>query len=241
MAASRAALTRDDLRLKVAVQHGRLGGTAFRVIRPAKPLKHGALYKFEHRYEMYADRADGRRIGTLMLLAARSPRSLIYLPMRTTPTVPGSGVGWDDEKRLDLVLAHRAVQFRPSRWKQLRGRINAGNAPRELRTANIPARDLPAGHGLKTSVRSDPKHSNLLHQAVYAETLFLTGGTTAFREAAQKIFAVTKDGPPHHAATKLYVPGACNYHVCRNLCDRPDLEEHDWDQFHVEFCPQWAK
>ncbi|MEV4115037.1 hypothetical protein [Nonomuraea sp. NPDC049695] len=127
MAASRAALTRDDLRLKVAVQRGRLGG------------------------------------------------------------------------------AHRAVQFRPSRWKRLRERVNAGNAPRELRTASTPARDLPADHGPNPSVRSDPKHSNLLHQAVYAETLFLTGGTTAFREAAQEIFAVTKDGPPH-AATRHYVP-----------------------------------
>ncbi|MEW1841936.1 hypothetical protein AB0392_28675 [Nonomuraea angiospora] len=238
MVASRAALTRNDLRLKVAVQRGRLGGTDFRVIRPARPLKNGALYKARHWYEMYADRTDGRRIGTLMLLAARSPRSLIYLPMRTTPTTPG--VGWDNEKPLDLVLTHRAVQFRPSRWKQLRERINAGNAPRELRTASIPARDLLADHGLKTSARSDPKHSNLLHQAVYAETLFLTGGTTAFREAAQEIFAVSKDGPPH-AVMEHYVPGACNYHVCRSLYEWPDLEEHDWDQFHVEFCPQWAR
>ncbi|WP_433515070.1 hypothetical protein ACQP2T_05370 [Nonomuraea sp. CA-143628] len=238
MAASRAALTRDDLRLKVAVQRGRLADTEFRVIRPARPLKNGALYENRHWYEMYVDRTDGRRIGTLMLLAARSPRSLIYLPMRTTPTAPG--VGWDDEKRLDLVLAHRAVQFRPSRWKRLRKLINAGNARRELRTASVPARDLPAGHGLETSVRSDPKHSNLLHQAVYAETLFLTGGTTAFRAAAQEFFAVTKDGPPH-AATKLYVPGACNYHVCRSLYSWPDLEEHGWDQLHVEFCPRWVR
>jgi hypothetical protein len=90
-------------------------------------------------------------------------------------------------------------------------------------------------------MRTDPKHGSLLHQAVYAETLFLTGDTTAFREAAKEIFAVTKDGPPDHAATKLYVPGACNYHVCRNLYDWPDREEDDWDQFHVEFSPRWAR
>jgi hypothetical protein len=238
MAASRAALTRDDLRMKVAVQRGHLGGTDVRVIRPVKPLKNGALYKARHWHEMYVDRTDGRRIGTLMLLAARSPRSLIYLPMRTTPTAPG--VGWDDEKPLDLVLAHRAMQFRPSRWKRLRERINAGNAPRELRTASIPARDLPTDDGIETSTRSDRKNSNLLRQAIYAETLFLTGTTTAFQKAAQEIFAVTKDGPPH-AATKHYIPGSCNYHVCRDLYDCPDLEEHDWDQFHVEFCPQWAR
>ncbi|MFG1686093.1 hypothetical protein ACGFNP_38435 [Nonomuraea sp. NPDC049269] len=240
MAASRATLTRDDLKLKVAVQRGRVGGMDFRVIRPAGPLKNGALYKAQDCYEMYADRTDGRRIGTLMLLAARSPRSLIYLPMRTTPTAPGDGVGWGEEKRIDLVLVHRAVQFRPSRWKQLRERLNWGNSLRELHTARVPARDLSADLGLKTSARRDPKRGNLLHQAFYAETLFLTGGTTAFREAAQEIFAISKDGPPH-AATEYYVPGACNYHVCRCLYDLPDLEEHDWDQFHVEFCPRWAR
>ncbi|MEU6039619.1 hypothetical protein ABZ801_29865 [Actinomadura sp. NPDC047616] len=238
MAASRAALTRDDLKLKVTVQRGRLDGTAFRVIRPARPLKNGALYKAPHWYEMYVDRPDGRRVGTLMLLAARSPRSLIYLPMRTTPTAPG--IGWYNEKPFDLVLAHRAVQFRPSRWKQLRERINAGNAPRELRTASIPVRDLPADHEFDPSERSHPRHGNLLHQAVYAETLFLTGGTTAFREAARHIFAVTTDGPPR-AATELYLPGGCNYHVCRSFYDWPDLVEHGWDQFHVEFSPRWAR
>ncbi|MCF6474239.1 hypothetical protein FAF44_38545 [Nonomuraea sp. MG754425] len=238
MGASRADLTQDDLRLKVAVQRGRLGGADFRVIRPARPLQNGALYEGQYSYEMYADRVDGRRIGTLMLLAARSPRSLIYLPMRTTPTAPG--VGWYDEKPLDLVLAHRAVQFRPSRWKRLREHINAVRAPRELRTASVPVRDLRVDHGLKPSLRSDPNHGSLLHQAVHAQTLFLTGDTTALREAALEIFAVTKDGPPH-AATKHYIPGACNYHVCRSLYDWSDLEEHGWEQFHVEFCPRWAR
>jgi hypothetical protein len=90
---------------------------------------------------MYVDRTEGRRIGTLWLLAARSPRSLVYLPMRTAPAAPG--IGWEDEQPLDLVLAPSAVQLRPSRWKRLRERLNAGNAPREFRTASVPERDLP--------------------------------------------------------------------------------------------------
>lgn len=102
MTASRAPLTRDSLRVKIVVQRVRLAGTEYRVIRPARPLKNGALYKSGH-YHMYVDRTDGRRIGTLWLLAARSPRSLVYLPMRTTPVAPG--VGWEDEQSLDLVLA----------------------------------------------------------------------------------------------------------------------------------------
>ncbi|MCN9244399.1 hypothetical protein NGF19_27065 [Streptomyces sp. RY43-2] len=74
--------------MNVAVQRVRLAGTEYRVIRPARPLRNGALYKARGHYEMYVERTDGRRIGTLWLLAARSPRSLVYLPMRTAPTIP---------------------------------------------------------------------------------------------------------------------------------------------------------
>ncbi|ADI09907.1 hypothetical protein SBI_06787 [Streptomyces bingchenggensis BCW-1] len=241
MAASRAPLTRDSLRVKIIVQKVRLAGTEYRVIRPAGPLRNGALYKTHSHYEMYVDRPDGRRIGALWLLAARSPRSLVYLPMRTAPTAPG--VGWEDEQPLDLVLAPRTVQLRPSRWKRIRERLNVGNAPRELRTASVPERDLP---GLKADciIPDNPKAANdfLLRKDVYAETLLLTGGTAAFREGAKEIFAVTKDGPPH-AATEYHLPGSCNYHVCRPIYDW-DLDTpkmRNWEQLHVEFCPQWAR
>ncbi|WP_329399856.1 hypothetical protein OHA45_34460 [Streptomyces lydicus] len=240
MTASRAALTRDSLQLKITSQQVRLGGQEYRVISPAKPLKNGALYKTRSSYDMFVDRADGRRIGALWLLAARSPRSLVYLPTRTAAME--LGIDFDrEEKPLDLVLAHQAVQFRPSLWKKLRARITAGNAPREVRTASVPERDLPAEtREINYVAPSDPAHRNLLHQHVFAETLFLTGSTTAFREAAPHIFAVTKEGPPA-AATQLYISGGCNYHVCRSIYLRPDLRAHNGEQFHVEFCPPWSR
>ncbi|MEV0373908.1 hypothetical protein AB0I10_29570 [Streptomyces sp. NPDC050636] len=238
MTASRAAIGRDDLRLKIAVHQVRLGAEEFRVIRPAKPLKNGALYQTRNSYDMYVDRTDGRRIGTLWLLAARSPRTLIYLPMRTTPTAPG--IGWEDEKPLDLVLAHRSIQFRPTRWKRLRERITAGNAPQEIRTASVPESDLPSDEGTEYAAPANHENEDLLRQHVFAETLFLTGGTAAFREAAREMFAVTKEGPPA-AATELYIPGGCNYHVCRSLYDWPDVTTHDWEPFHVEFSPSWTR
>lgn len=239
MTASRAALTRDGLRLKITVQQVRLGDEQYRVISPSRPLKNGALYKFKDSYHMYVDRTDGRRIGALWLLAARSPRSLVYLPTRT-PAKDLEGVH-EEEMPFDLVLAHRAVQFRPSQWKKLRARLRAGNAPRELRTASVPVRDLPAdAPEIDYASPSDPEHRNLLHQQVHAETLFLTGSTAAFKEAAPHIFAVTKDGPPA-AATGLYISGGCNYHVCRSLYHWPDLDSHGWGQFHVEFCPSWSR
>uniref|UniRef100_UPI002F90E945 hypothetical protein n=1 Tax=Streptomyces sp. NBC_01592 TaxID=2975889 RepID=UPI002F90E945 len=240
MTASKAALTRDSLRLKITVQQVRLGDEEYRVIRPSKPLKNGALYTHKSdQYNMYVDRTDGRRIGALWLLAARSPRSLIYLPMRT-PAMELGGVH-EDETPLDLVLAHRAVQFRPSQWKKLRERIRAGNAPRQVRTARLPEGDLPTDTcEINCAAPSDPENRNLLHQHVHAETLFLTGSTTAFREAAPHIFTVTKEGPPA-AATELYISGGCNYHVCRSLYHWPDLYAHGWEQIHVEFCPPWSR
>ncbi|MGW5445022.1 hypothetical protein [Streptomyces asiaticus] len=224
MTASRAAIGRDDLRVKIAVQRVRLGGEEFRVIRPAAPVDNGALYATDRRYEMYVDRADGRRIGALWLLAARSPRSLIYLPLRVTPTAPG--IGWRDERPLDLVLAHSSLQFRPSRWKRLRKRITAGNAPRGLQTASMPESDLQSDHA--------QRNAEPLRQHIHAETLFLTGTTRAFRESARHVFAVTNEGPPA-AATQLYLPGpGCNYHTCRSL------GLHAGGDFHMAYSPRWV-
>ncbi|MFD4142887.1 MULTISPECIES: hypothetical protein [unclassified Streptomyces] len=237
MTASRAPLTRDSLRLKITVQRVRMDGTDFRVVSPAKPLKNGAFYRSRRSLDLYVDRPDGHRIGTLFLLAARSPRTLVHLPMRTTATAPG--VGWEDEKPLDLVLAHRAVQFRPTRWKKLRERLTAGNAPRETRTASVPESDLQAGHASGRAPWSDPDSSGL-RQDEFAETLFLTGTTPALREAARQVFAVTEEGPPA-AASGLYIAGGCNYHVCRGLFTWEELQAGGWDELHIEFSPPWAK
>ncbi|WP_240529219.1 hypothetical protein [Streptomyces antioxidans] len=227
--------------MKIAVQKVRLAGTEYRVIRPARPLKNGALYRAGVHYEMYVDRTDGRLIGTLWLLAARSPRSLVYLPMRTAPAV---GIGEQDGQPLDLVLAPRTAQLRPSRWKRIREHLNTGNTVRELRTASVPERDLPDLDADYT-IPDKPKEAKkfILRKDIYAETLLLTGGTAAFREGAKKIFAVTKHGPSA-AATGFYQPVGCNYHVCRAIYDwgfdrTPNLSE--WEQLHVAFCPQWAR
>ncbi|MFG2137465.1 hypothetical protein [Streptomyces sp. NPDC048650] len=241
MTASRAPLTRDGLRVKIIVQRVRLAGAEYRVIRPAGPLKNGALYQAGHPYDLLVDRTDGRRIGTLMLLAARFPRSLIHLPMRATAPEPWFGRG--DEQPLDLVLVHRAVQLRPSRWKRLRERIAAGSAPRELRTARLPDTDLrdgSEGDGAAPAARFAPQGTDRLRRHLHAETLLLTGSTAAFRTAARQVFAVTKDGPPA-AASSLYINGGCNYHVCRSLDDWRDLGPRDGEPFHVEYAPSWTR
>ncbi|HUR03177.1 MAG TPA: hypothetical protein VM347_11595 [Nonomuraea sp.] len=231
------------VQVKIAVHHVRLGAAEFRVIRPAKPLANGALYDTGSQYHMYADRADGRRIGALWLLAARSPRSLVYLPMRATPAAPGVNADWDKEERcpdrpLDLVLVHHSLQFPPSRWKQVRKRITAGSPPCEIGTASVPDSDLPADEEIDYRALNYQENKDTLHQRVHAETLFLTGSTAAFRQPARHFFAVAKEGPPA-AATSLYISGGCNYHVCR-LFYWPHLDPGGGQDIHLEYAPRWT-
>ena len=144
-------------------------------------------------YALLVDRPDGRRIGTLPLLAARSPRSLVYLPLRATAPEPWFGRG--DETPLDPA-------GRPFPHAQLR----------EVR----------------------------LRRHEYANTLMLTGGSTAFRNAAREIFAVARKGPSV-AAEQGYQDGGCNYHVCRGFYDpMEDPFSTQGEPIHVEFANIWA-
>lgn len=237
MAASRAALGPDGLRAKVVVRQVRLGSDEYRVIRPAR-AKNVRLYATtRNNYGLYVDRTDGRQLGTLLMLAARSPRSLVYLPLRSNPDVPG--IGLPDEQPLDLVLVPRARQFRPAHWKRLRTRITAANAQRELRTASVPENDLTKdipGDRLP----SDDRYT--IHQHLYAETLFLTGTSGAFRETARHVFALAADGPPRAAEYygHDYYAWGCNYHHCSNLYDRDRLPRN-CRQLHMTFHPTWAR
>jgi hypothetical protein len=251
-------------KLKIIVQRPRVGGDEYRVISPAAPLRNGALYTGghgEHRYDMYVDRADGHRIALLWLLAARSPRSLVYLPMRHTPPAPDVDTDMSDpvgawhgtSKPLDLVLAPRSVQFPPSRWKAVRERITAWNAPRAPGTARLPAADLDQSivdDGGRRSYdtapdRSDPPDHwdtrSALLPAVCSETLFLTGNAEAFRKSVRPIVTVTRDGPPDAARSSIYLPGGCNYHFCRTIGTLRDPTDPFGAYIHIEFCPTWTR
>ncbi|WP_174567381.1 hypothetical protein, partial [Actinomadura kijaniata] len=217
-----------------------LGAERHRVIRPAKPLNNAALHDhgFNH-YDMYVDRADGRRAGTLWLLAARSPRSMVYLPMRATPHPPDIGCDWFPEGPLDLVLLHHSLQFPPSRWKRVRERITRANTPRELRTAGVPDSDLPTDEEVNYPAFSYQENRDVLRQHRYAETLFLTGSAAAFREAARHFFAVAKHGPPAAARDSLYLSVGCNYHVCRQFY-WPHIDPRGNREIHFAYCPTWT-
>lgn len=210
------------------------------MVTPARPLRHGALHKSRNAYDLLVDRPDGRRVGTLLLLAARSPRSLIYLPLREAAPEPWFGT--HDETPLDLVLVHRAVQFRPSHWKRLRARMNSAGARSEPRTVRLPLSDLPTESDGASGRPAPyvPLEAVRLHRSEHASTLVLTGGTAAFREAARKVFAVAGEGPSV-AARQRFEDGGCPYHVCRGLQGAMGPCATDDDPIHVEFVNMWAR
>jgi hypothetical protein len=55
----------------------------------------------------------------------RSPRSLVYLPVRSNR--PPADEPWR-EGPLDVVLVHASMQFRVSAWKEIRARLGIGAA-----------------------------------------------------------------------------------------------------------------
>ncbi|MEU6715604.1 hypothetical protein ABZ897_29420 [Nonomuraea sp. NPDC046802] len=229
------------MRVKIVIQRARVGATEYRVIRPAKPLANGALFDAGDYYNMNVDREDGRRIGALWLLAARSPRSLVYLPIRAAPDSPSVELYEGSEDRpLDLVLVHHSLQFPPSRWKEVRRRVSSAKCPREVRTASVPDTDLPADDEIDHHAMNYREYKDVLRQRVHAETLILTGSAATFRQPARHFFAVAKEGPPAAAATSIYLPRGCNYHLCRSLY-WPDPDPGDGQPIHLEYSPSWAR
>ncbi|WP_328764151.1 hypothetical protein [Streptomyces sp. NBC_00272] len=121
-------------------------------------------------------------------LAATSPRALVHLPIRADAQnePDGAADGW---RPLDLVLLHHSLQFAPSRWKELRGRLGPGRP----RTVDRPGTDPDA----------DPDVSDLHHrenrdrlrQDIHSETLFMTGRARTFRDGAPLFADIARRGP----------------------------------------------
>ncbi|MFD9727934.1 hypothetical protein [Streptomyces sp. NPDC059072] len=202
------------MRFPVTVHRPRLGPREFTVIRPARPPEHALLVEDDRFLNAYVDRPAAGLIGGPWGLAATSPRALVHVPLRRAGDSGDAGA-----RRLDLVLLHHSLQFAPSRWKELRGRLGAGHRRTVTVCTDRPEIDWEALH--------HAENRDLFHQHVHAETLFVTGSARAFRETAGHFHDVAAHGPGHTAD---------NRHYCAQLGHGDDSAR----DIHIEYSDAWA-
>ena len=67
------------------ISNVRLGRDEYRVVRPARAVEHAMLYEGRLGAQLSVDKRASVVLAMAWGLAARSPHSLIYLPLRTAP------------------------------------------------------------------------------------------------------------------------------------------------------------
>jgi hypothetical protein len=215
------------VKFPVVVSRARLRGQEIRVVRPARGLGHGVVLDFDGHLGAYLDQEAARVIGGLWLLAARSPRSLVHLPMRGNRLPVGA---FGEGRRLDVVLVPRAMQFAPSRWKQVRARLH-GDRPQTVELAGV---GPEGGLDIDYRARRYAGNRDLFRQHVHADTLFMTGTAKVFRETAGRFFDVAREGPG-------FIPGHPNYpHFCTEFHRLDGILAAGARDVHVEYCTRWV-
>ncbi|MEY9863605.1 hypothetical protein ABH935_009258 [Catenulispora sp. GAS73] len=101
------------LTLSTRISRVASGGREFRVIRAERLSRHLYVHAGRSYYEILADLGAGLDFAAAWALAMRSPRSLVYLPVRSNR--PPQADPWR-ERPLDVVFVHASMQFRVSAW-----------------------------------------------------------------------------------------------------------------------------
>lgn len=178
----------------------REGPAAFRVMRPVEPLR-GRIVS--SRASWFGGTVDKHALRTLALawaFAARSPGTITYLPFDTEAADSEVAV-------LDLVLIHHALQFKPSRWKRIRGRLGPGR----IETIALPESAYRGGKNPAPSHYRENR--DRVASVVAANTLVLTGSRVAFERDLANLRDIVENGP----AEKAEHP---ERHLCIDLAER---------------------
>lgn len=203
----------------------RLGSDSYRVIRPARPIAHASLYEGRLGAQLSVDKAATVDLAVAWWLAARSPRSLVYLPLRSSRSTCGEEYGG---RKLDLVLLHHSLRFPASRWKDVRARLSP-SAPHKVELPAEPVR--PVGR---------EQHAESAHQGfrdrlrwtIAADTLFVVGSRRAYELQGDAVRALAEDCPAHLAETP-------DTHCCAEIALGRYGERDGRDPYaelHVECC-----
>ncbi|BAJ26627.1 MULTISPECIES: hypothetical protein [Kitasatospora] len=231
----------------ITVHRIRSGAREYRVVRSAPGPGRLVLRDEHHWMTLYADRPGLARLLALWSLAARSPHTLLYLPLRGRPMPDGplpGPVSEAGQPGLDLVLAHHSLGFRPSAWKEVRARLGPGRPQR----TGTPDTEFTVRSG-RAERFHHAEFRDHLHFATAAGTLFVTASAPAFRDAGAELRSLLADAPAvHHRHYRRHpdLPEVPVYqHVCVELSTAPTRHGDLHGPFlpgmlHVQYCPEWA-
>lgn len=177
---------------RTLVSEVRLGRDRYRVVRPDRPVGHASLYEGRLGAQFSVDRAAAADLAIAWWLAARSRRSLVYLPLRSGRSTCGAAYGG---RGLDLVLLHHSLGFRASRWKPVRARLPRGDRHK----VTMPVGAMPRFDVEDHQRRTHRGFLDKLRWTIAAETLFLVGSRRAFELEADQIRGLAEDCPSHLA------------------------------------------
>lgn len=193
---------------RVSVATVVLGNRTYRAVRPRRPAGHSPVYYHGNGCCTFArtavDRAGAVELAAAWWLAARSPRTIVWLPLRDGPC---DWSQWDQERPdrpLDLVMVHHSLQLPVSRWPAIRRRVPRLERPSTVR---LPDRPFPCTDPWDHECYGECRDH--LTYAVAANTLFLVGSRTAFELEAETIRAVVEDWPARRAPQQgsSWMPG----------------------------------
>ncbi|MFG3342934.1 hypothetical protein [Glycomyces sp. NPDC048151] len=210
----------DDREWKVRVGSVRLGAAAYRVIRPERPPAHGVLHH-DFGMQFSVDKQATVDLAIAWWLAARSRRSIVWLPLRTGDADCGSAPG---SRRLDLVLLHHSLAFRVSEWKRVRARI----AESHVQKVTFPAGGLPPYRSGPHDVRWHHGFRDHLDWRVAADTLFIVGSRPAFEREGWKLRELAEEAPARLAE-------APDGHCCAEIA-MGRYRSRTYAELHVECC-----
>ncbi|MEO6089795.1 MAG: hypothetical protein ABIQ18_42475 [Umezawaea sp.] len=217
----------DGREWRTLVSVVRLDGDSYRVIRPARPIAHASLHEGRLGAQLSVDKAATVDLAFAWWLAARSPRSLVYLPLRSSPSSCGEEYGG---RKLDLVLLHHSLRFPVSRWKRVRARLSS-SAIHKVTLPPKAFRPVDREEHMRSYHREFRDH---LRWSIAADTVFLIGSRPAYELQGDGVRALAEECPAHLAE-------APDVHCCaeiglgRSAGPVRDLR-NPYSQLHVECC-----
>jgi hypothetical protein len=203
-----------------------LGGKRYRVVRPARPPAFAGLREGRLGAQFCVDKNSAAMFAMAWGLAARSPHTIVYLPLRASAAADPCDWG----RPLDLVLLHHSLAFPPSRWKDVRARLGAGSPHNvTLPTGTWPSRPAADHHRMWHHGYRDH-----LRWSVAADTLVLTGSREAYELRAEQVRELAEDGPAHRAQEP---ETHCCTEIPMGAWPRYPRRRHDYAELHVQYCP----